>query len=109
MPLYLMSHGEDEAKIERLIEANNIQVARNFVARDVIKGEKAAQKDLFRLAKAGVEIEVAAGGDALAEALAPDEAEAEQDKPEGPGAEGPEQPGESPPDIELPNAPKPKK
>ncbi len=61
MPLYLMKSGEGEALKERLVEANNIQVARNFVARDIIQGEKAGQADLFRLAKAGVEIEVAIG------------------------------------------------
>lgn len=57
MPLYLVSTGKDEAKVERLIDANNINAARNHAAKDTISVERAGQADLFRLAKADVEIE----------------------------------------------------
>jgi len=59
MPLYIVSTGEGEAKKERLVEANNSPVARNFVARETVTVALATQHDLFRLAKAGVDIEVA--------------------------------------------------
>lgn len=57
MPLYLVATGEGEAKKERLIDANNINAARNHAAKDTIKVERAGQADLFRLAKAGVDVE----------------------------------------------------
>lgn len=56
-PIYLVSTGEGEAKVERLIEANNINAARNHAAKDTIKVERAGQADLFRLAKTDVEVE----------------------------------------------------
>ena len=61
MSLYLVSTGEGEALKERLVEANNKAVARNFVARDMVKVELADQKTLFRLAQAGAQVEVATG------------------------------------------------
>ncbi len=61
MPLYLVKHpGADEAR-ERLVEAPNKASARNFAARDLIQVELASTTDCFRAAKAGTEIEVAAG------------------------------------------------
>lgn len=59
MPLYIVVTGEGEAKKERLVEANNKAVARNFVARDMVKVDLAEGPDIHRLAKADVEIEVA--------------------------------------------------
>lgn len=55
MPLYIVKAGEKE----RLIEARNKSAARNFAARDLITIDKASNADCFRLAKAGVEVEVA--------------------------------------------------
>lgn len=66
MPLYVVKTGEGEDAKERLVEANNKAVARNFVARDMVKVELAEGEAVHRLAKAGVEIEVATpepGGD----------------------------------------------
>lgn len=61
MPLYIVSSGEGDQKKERLVEANNKASARNFVARDQYAVEVAGQAELFRLAKSGVDIEVATG------------------------------------------------
>ena len=64
MPLYKVTSGEGEVKVERLVEANNKATARNFAARSHFTVEVAEPTELFRLAKAGAEIEVAVGGDA---------------------------------------------
>lgn len=69
MPLYLAKLGQGENLQEFLVEASNKQVAQNHVARKVIEVEKASQADLFRLAKAGAEIEVATGAAEVQEAL----------------------------------------
>ncbi len=56
---------------ERLVEAPNQASARNHVARSLFKVEPAKSADLFRLAKAGIELETAgasADGPAQAEA-----------------------------------------
>jgi hypothetical protein len=71
MPLYRVQNGDKE----RLVEANNMAAARNFVARSVLSIEVAKPTDLFRLAKTGIEVEsVTGGGEAEAEA---EDAEAE--------------------------------
>jgi hypothetical protein len=67
MPLYVTTIGEGEAKAERLVEANNKAVARNFAARGLVKVEIASQADLFRLAKAGKEVEVATDAPEIAQ------------------------------------------
>lgn len=59
MPLYLMQTGEGESLKERLVEAPNIQTARNHIARDIIRGSIASPNELFRLAKEGHDIEKA--------------------------------------------------
>lgn len=84
MPLYLMKHLGSDGERERLVEASNIQTARNHVAAGIIQGEIAKPADLFRLAKAGVELEKAGA------AVAPEAVE--EDGPtgsEGVGEGGP--------------------
>lgn len=106
MPLYLTKTGLGEAIVERLIEANNKAVARNFVARDMVAVELAGQADLFRLAKAGKEVEVAkdlpevsdnggASGGGVEPAQEP-EAELQPEAPKPPVEEEPEVPPAKP-------------
>jgi hypothetical protein len=59
MPLYVVKTGEGEDAKERLVEANNKAVARNFVARTLVEVELAEGPDVHRLAKLGIDIEVA--------------------------------------------------
>lgn len=59
MPVYLASYETKDGAKERLVEANDSRVARSFVAKEIIEVKLAAQADLFRVAKAGGDIEVA--------------------------------------------------
>lgn len=59
MPVYLVSTGADDAKVERLVDAANKAQARNHVARETVTVGLAKQAELFRLAKAGKDIEQA--------------------------------------------------
>lgn len=58
MPIYLVKPKEGEGA-ERLVEAPNKASARNHVAKDTIAVEVAKQSDLFRVAKAGGDVEQA--------------------------------------------------
>lgn len=89
MPIYLMEHELGGEKKERLVEASSIAVARNHVARDMIRGGIAKHADLFRLAKAGVELEQAGAAEAPESSAAPAQeeppAEGEEPKSGKPG------------------------
>lgn len=56
MAVYLV---KDSGGTERLVDAANKASARNHVARDTITVEVAKQRDLFRVAQAGGDIETA--------------------------------------------------
>jgi len=70
MPVYLVT-ADTEPKTEKLVEAANAASARNHVGRQIITAKVAKQADLFRVAKAGGDIETAgqdpAEGGGLAE------------------------------------------
>jgi hypothetical protein len=58
MPVYLVTV-PTEPPTEKLVEAANTASARNHVARQMITATVAKQPDLFRIAKAGGDIETA--------------------------------------------------
>lgn len=80
MPLYLVTTGEGDDKKERLVEAANPAGARNFVVRDSVKAVIVEPRDLHRLAVAGVEIEVATGGEPEAPETSPAKKNEDEDK-----------------------------
>lgn len=94
MPTYIVKHPDAEAEggsKERLVEASDSRQARAFVAKGLITVDKASSADLFRLSKAGAELE-----DATKEPVDPPAPPAavlpqpEADKPKDPP---PEEPG----------------
>lgn len=60
MPMYLVKFDTPNGgPVEKLVEANNKAVARNWVARNMISAELAESTDIVRIVKAGGEVEVA--------------------------------------------------
>jgi hypothetical protein len=66
MPVYLVT-APTEPPTEKLVEAANTASARNHVARHIVTAKVAKQADLFRVAKAGGDIETAGAEPAAAE------------------------------------------
>lgn len=89
MPTYLATHrGSDGKQVETLVEAGDRRGALGHIARKTIAVRKATNADLFRVAKAGGEIEVANSEAEIQEMLTPDaEPEEVQEQRQDPPAD----------------------